>query len=454
MGPLAWLGFAAFAARPMVLPTSSGAQVRVLPRTDPEVVEVGVYENHVYAKDEVGTWRADGLRSARLDDVGGGIEFVVLRVANPSLTVEVHPIDEHHVELRLVPGHPEVVAPHAAPTLEALLADPARRPAARPDRALLPLMRDARPYGLDPSTLRLEIPEEPLDPRLIGVLGLEAEPTLEEIERYRTLLVRTEDPGLLRELNRRLGAAHAALKMSREAVYYFERAIDLGVATPALELARADAAFRTRDWATARDACEAAAALPDASAEEVLVCLAVLSEATLRPAPAETARALALVAERRTARFLVGDLLLKDGYGDEALPWLQGAATDFRGQSQEVAWLAAGDAALIAGDLDAAQLAYHRARHGVLDPILTLRETVVAMSKDGARNWSAWVPELVDVAESGGVAAPDAWYLFVAGARALRRRGVRGRRARGAVGPAPEGPHRRGRRPEARGRVW
>jgi hypothetical protein len=398
-------------ARPLTLETTVGAHLEVLPRTRPDVVEIGIYDNRAYLRRDVASWREDGLWTARLEDVGGGVEFVVLQLRDPSLVASVALVGPDTWELRLAPGVVELVPLGPVPTIDELLADPPRRPVPTPDRALLPLLRDARSYGLDPTTIRLDVPEPPVERQFRDQLGEPGPASWAEVERLRALLAGTEAPDVLAELFRRLGDAHAGLPLPREAMYYYGRADAVGGPTPSVLLARADAAFRVRDWKTARTSC-AAAARAGAPDEEVLLCLAVLSQATQHPAPAPTGRALAAVATRRTAKFLAGDLLLRDGYADEAWPLLEAAAKEMRGESREVAWLAAGDAALLRGDIEAARAAYHGARHGRLDPLLSLREDLVAMSLDGTRRWSAWVPSLVDWAEGGGVAAPDAWYLL------------------------------------------
>jgi hypothetical protein len=406
-----WWWCALASARPLLLETTTGARVEVLPRTRGDLIELAVYDNRAYLRRQVATWRAPGLSSARLDDVGGGVEFVMLSLREPDLVASVVEVSPLEWEIRLAPGVVELAPMGDVLSVEQLLARPPRRPAPAVERALLPLLRDARSYSLDPTTIRLEIPEPPPQEQHRDVLGEPQPASWDEIERLRALMPGTSEPDALSELFRRLGDAHSGILMPREAIYYYGRAEAVGHPSASALLARADAAFRIRDWGTARASC-AAAAETDAPHEEVLLCLAVVSQATLIPAPAETGRALAQVATRRTSRFLAGDLLLRDGYADEAWPLLESAAKDLRGEFREVAWLAAGDAALLRGDLEIAQQAYHRARHGRLDDLLSLREEIVAMSVDGTRRWAAWVPRLTAWAESGGVAAPDAWYVL------------------------------------------
>lgn len=406
-----WWWLATAQARPMVLETTAGARVEVLPRSREEAIELAVYDNRAYLRRQVASWRDPSMWSASLDDVGGGVEFVVLHLREPGLVPTVVETAPHVFTVTLVPGTVELLPLAPVPTVAELLADPPRRPAPTPDRALLPLLRDGRSYGLDPTTIRLGIPEPSLPDQHLDVLGEPGAPSWAEIEGLRARLRHVEDPEVLAEVYRRLGDAFAGLRMPREAIHYYGRAKALGATSPSVLLARADAAFRIRDWKTARASCAEAAEV-GAPEEEVLLCLAVLSQATLHPAPAPTGRALAAVASRRTSRFLAGDLLLRDGYADEAWPLLDAAADELRGEAREVAWLAAGDAALLRGDPELARDAYHRARHGRLDALLTLREDLVAMSLDGARGWSAWVPELMAHAESGGMAAPDAWWVL------------------------------------------
>lgn len=404
-----WLGSAL--ARPLGFETTAGARVEVLPRTRAEVVELAITDNRAYLRRTVAAWRDPALWGAHLDDVGGGVEFVVLHLRETDRVVRVVEVRPHHWELVLEPGLVELLPMSPVPTIDELLADPPRRPSPTPEGALLPLLRDARPYGLDPTTLRLEIPEPSPEEQHRDVLGAPGLPGWDEIERLRALAPSVADPDALAELYRRLGDAHTALGMEREAIYYYGRADAVGTPSAAVLLARADAAFRIRRWGVARASCADAAAT-DAPREEVLLCLAVVSQATAHPAPAPTGRALAAVATRRTSRFLAGDLLLRDGYADEAWPLLDAAAREMRGEAREVAWLAAGDASLLRGDPELAREAYHRARHGRLDPLLTLRETLVSMVLDGTRRWSSWVPELVDHAEGGGMSAPDAWWVL------------------------------------------
>lgn len=425
-----WFWSLAF-AKPLLLQTSAGARVEVLPRTQPDVVEVAIYDNRAYLRRDVASWRDDGMWTARLDDVGGGVEFIVVNLRRSAFVPKVRAVDKRTWEIRLVPGTPDLVPANPVPTIDELLADPPRRPMPLPDRALLPLLGDARTYGLDPTTIRLSPPDPDVSVQYWSVLGSPAPASWDEVERLRSLLLTVKDPPVLGELYRRLGDAHSALAMPREAIYYYGKAVESGGPSPSVLLARADAALRIRNWKVARSSCgdaaRLAAANPDRGGEgaeepglsfdvdvyeEVLTCLSVLSLATQHPAPALTGRALAAVATRQSSKFLAGDLLLRDGYVEEAWPLVAGAAPYLRGDSRQVAWLAVGDAAVLRGDLETAMAAYQGGGAGRLRDLMAIRQDLVAMSVDGVRRWSSWVPKLIDWGEGGGIAAPDAWFLL------------------------------------------
>lgn len=400
-------------AAPLELHTSTDARVVVMPRGDAYRAEIGLYGNHTWLRSTVASWRTEGLDHARLIEVGGGIAFIELALTDEHLVplVAAGEAGSWTVRLERRRGPPPVV--HEVPTVADVLADPPRRPAEPSNPLLAPLTGDGRAYGLSAPSIRLQVPQDdPAPPDgFQELLGRVDSPTWGDVERWRELVEQLEAPDEVALAYRRLAEAHVALGFPREGAYYYERAAETGVPTAGLWLGRADAALMVREWGTARDACTRAAELGGQD-EEVLTCLAILSEATGSPAPAVVGRALGAVATRRTARFLAGDLLLRDGYATDALPLLESAASEMREEAREVAWVAVGDAALLTGDVERAQHAYQTARHGRLDDLLRVREDMVAMLRDGVRRWPAWVPDLTAFADADGAAAPDALYLL------------------------------------------
>lgn len=397
-------------AKPLSLHPSHDATVVVLPRTQPDFIELGVYHNTAPIGVEVRTWREPSLVLARTVDAGGGTQFVVLEV-DPHIIAELTRSGDV-VTVTLRPGEPQVLESAPIPTIDELFDGLPRGMAPEPKIALTPLLRDARTYRLPSSAIHLDVD----DPGRVPPVGWEAldlveAPTLADVERWRLLLPSLEDGRLLNLAYWRLGSAHHSLGMHREAAYYFSRGEGVGFPPAAMFLRHADSAMQFGDHEQARAACQQAW-YRDADPERVLECLGALSLATGLPAPSQTGRALARVADTPTGELLAGELLLRDGFAEEAIAPLQSAVAKTMGPNQAFARLALGDAWLVLGEVDRAQEAYLTAPHDALAPILEVREVMVRMLRDGVRRWPAWVPELHALAAGGGPAGADALYLL------------------------------------------
>lgn len=235
-------------ARPLLLETTTGAHVEVLPRTRSEVIEVAVYDNRAYLRRQVATWRAPGLWNARLDDVGGGVEFVMLHLRDPDLVASVVEVSPVAWEVRLTRGwwssprwvrccrwtscsrgHPAV--PPRRPSAPCFPSSATRGATARPHDHPARNPRSRRPRS---NTARSSVSRSSRHGTRSSGSGrcCRAPPR----------------PNVLSELFRRLGDAHAGIRMPREAIYYYGQAEAVGQPSASALLARADAAFRIRDW--------------------------------------------------------------------------------------------------------------------------------------------------------------------------------------------------------------
>ncbi|MEQ1503688.1 MAG: tetratricopeptide repeat protein [Myxococcota bacterium] len=415
MGPVLLSAVATAAlSKPLLLHPSEHASVVVLPRASDTHVELGVYHNRSPIGLDVATWRAKGLDHARVVDTGGGTMFVMIELVDPNLLVRVVERDSAF-EVQFVPGTPRLVESRPHPTIEALFDGMPRRPAPAPEVAplLTPLIGDARTFVLPPEQIRLDVPQPGLrvPDEWADWLGPVEDPTWADIDRWRGLLPGLHDPDLYVVAMYRLGDAHRRLGLAREAAYYFGQGAQVGFPPAAMFLARADAALSVREWESARGACEQAW-YRDAPEELVVQCLGVLSLATNDPPPAETGRALGAIATLPVTRQLAGELLLRDGYPDEAIPLLRAAVDGLDADRSERAWVALGDAYVATGEVDLARRAYLSAPHRELGAVIDVRELMMRMVLDGVRRWPAWVPALTAEADRGGPAGADALYLL------------------------------------------
>jgi tetratricopeptide (TPR) repeat protein len=112
------------------------------------------------------------------------------------------------------------------------------------------------------------------------------------------------------------------------------------------------------------------------------------------------------------SRLLAGELLLRDGFAEQAIPMLFTAAQSLEDEERDIALVALGDAWLLTGDIGRAHQAYLSAPHRELTDVLAVREVLVRMLRDGARRWPAWVPTLEELAGAGGPGSADALYLL------------------------------------------
>jgi tetratricopeptide (TPR) repeat protein len=401
-------------AAPLELETSREARVVVLPRTEEEIVEIGVYGNRAPLREAIEAWRTPGLEHGRFVDRGGGTAFLVLQLSHPQLVAEVTRHGDGFL-VTLVKGEPELHSPREVLPLERLFEDLPRRPAPPSDAALVPMGREARTFGLDPSEIRLaaHAPEPHLPLDWVEELGPRPSPTLQDVARWRNLLPALQDqPDLMVVACWRLATAHQHLGLPREAMYYFRQGSTRGFPPAAMLLGLADSALAVGRWQEAREALEQAWHR-DAPEDQVLTGLAVLSLATAQPPPAETGRALAQAAHEPLQLLLAGELLLRDGYAEEAAEILQEAVKGPLGPTaQEIAWVALGDATLLSGRQQDAHRAYLSASHGQLDSLLRVRELALRMTQDGVRRWPSWVPDLRQFASREDAAGADALYLL------------------------------------------
>ncbi|MEZ4239385.1 MAG: hypothetical protein R3F59_25160 [Myxococcota bacterium] len=397
-------------AKSPTLHTSADAEVVLLPRTAPDRIEIGVYHNKVPIAIDVRSWKDPAIDYARAVDVGGGTSFVTIQLVDDGVVAQLLPAGTH-TEVRLVRGTPELVAPDAVPTVEALFEGVPRQTAPWPeDLALVPLLREARTFALPPDEHRMDIRPLDLHPGMPALAPV-PDPTWDDVARWRGTLPLLRDGATRSIANYRLGLAHKRLGLPREAAYYFARAGETGFPAPEVFLELADAAFASRQWDIGRKACRTAWER-GADDAQVLECLGVLALATDAPAAAPTARALAAATTRPRAQQLAGERLLRDGYAAEAAPLLLAAAEHLPPPSAERAWAALGDARLALGATESARRAFLATPHLTLEDELEVREVAARMLTDGVRRWPAWIPTLTGFADRGGPAGNDALYLL------------------------------------------
>ncbi len=402
-----WTGVAAA----LELHPSPDAKLYVLPQTRPGIVEIGVYENRAPLRQEVINWNAKELDFARAVDVGGSTTFVSVHLLREDRTLQLTKEDDHwRVDIRPA-ALPSLVPPQPV-TVEDLARGVLRRQVPPRDDLPLPLVGTARTFTLEPSSLTLGVgPIEMPDPPAAPPTSLDAvsAPTWGDVERWRSALPRTRQPTIRATLYVRLGQAHAALGLHREAAYYFGEAEKWVVAPPALHLARAEALIRSRQYQAARDECANAVASEDAA---VVRCFGAVALATAEPAPAEVGRLLAAVGDSPKDAWLAGELLLLDGYASEAAPLLRRAAEGLTGTLRAMAWTAAGDAELLLSHVPEARESYLTAQHDVFDSALTVREIATRMLDEGIARWPTYVPELNLIADRGGKGSWDALHVL------------------------------------------
>lgn len=407
-----WIGVALADPQKLELHPTPDAQVMLLGRTRENYAEIGVYNNHAPIGIDVRKWRpVDGLVYARFMDSGGGTQFVVLEVEDGRTVELVHYPDR--VELRIVAGEaPAPAGPLPVPSIEDLIAGVPFAPSEAPQIDLHPLLGNARTYGPRVPVVRLEVDEPELDlPPGWEQLAPVEHPTWDDIRRWQKALAAIEDPHLKMVAFYRLGDAHRAIGLPREARYYFEQASQLGMPPAAVLLRRAEAALMVRDYEDARYSC-LQAWRRDARDGQVLACLGLLSLQTGGPTPGETGRALAQAAQTTSERLVAGELLLRGGRFAEAVAPLQTAALAAHGSQLELVQIALGDAWLLQGEVDRAHKAYLDAPHVSLDGVIRARELMVRMIQDGVRYWPNWVPEIDALAREGGPQAAEALFLL------------------------------------------
>ncbi len=402
------------------LQLSPGAEVQQVPRVQPGRIELVIRGNRQDLEAQLEGVRVRFLEEADAWSVGGGtwlMEFQVAR-ADVVLTVEREEATDAAL-LSFKPGVPETVPPPAAaPPLAALLrGDLARNPAQHPALALHPLDGDAA-LAMDPTSYTLSAPIwQPELPNSweATLLKNHAYETGYTVDRYRHVLTDTLNPELEAYAFYRLGRAHLALELPREAAYYMNRVAGTDVEWPGpeVQLARAQAMLANGRWDEARERCADAAAA-GAREAEVLECLGVVSLATAAPAPSETARALARATGRPEALLLAGELLQKDHRHREALPLLQEAVDLLpEGAMHTMALINVGDAFLATRQFEQAREAW---RDAGLDRdaarVTALRQRTRQLVEEGAETWLANLPDLYRVKDRPDRAGAEALFLL------------------------------------------
>lgn len=403
---------------PLRLHATPGARVVALPRTDPQRLQWTVYENVVPLDDQLGLQRVNHLLGLDAVDLGGSTWVLTVWVDAPDV-VASWSADSHGLRFDFALGSPHVVPVHDPPSLSELLADQAVDPPAEPTQSgLHPLLGRASSVLLDPATVDPEFPV--WTPQLFGdhveLLHPPDHTDAYTLDTYRQGLVQTDDPYLIAASLYRLGQAHEALGMTREARYYYGAAQTQGRGAPALvtELAQARVALSNGAPETARAHCQSAAQAARPSQDrDVLACLALVSLETGHPAPGPTGRALARSSGRPIDLLLAGQLLVASGHPSEAAPLLDAAERSLPpGPLLRMAQATQGDAAFLQGDLDSARRHWTDAGpQGELGRTVWLRQRTVELVRTGPTTWTSILPDLVRFQDSDEPVAADAYYL-------------------------------------------
>lgn len=412
---LSWMALAVVPDGRIVIETTPGATVELLPGRTADTAELMVHGNVKPLDDQLHNQRTAHIDEAWATAIGGGAWFLSLHLRDPDLRVEVHAIDPVRWTIqtkrapRRDPPQPETI------TIAQLLGDEAiRRPARPASMALTPLLSDA--WQARAPSDRRPLPFEDWRPPLPNLADGPA--SLERIDALRAALASTQEPNQRAALLQHLALTHRDLGLNREASAYFDTAARYpGQRDPSTVLLhRADAALAIRRFDRARGYCNEAHE-QGAPPHAVLSCLGQIALATGSPAPSPTARALLRAEADADGHLLAAQLLLIDGRFDEAAAALDRLPRDAEHHPWREA--ARGDVALMLGDRDAAHAAWRSVEdtHTAAD-LPAVRLKLIALLDAAPTTWASAIPELRMLAEGDGPASVEALHLLSQIARA------------------------------------
>ena len=119
MGLMSLLMATAFAAQTpsvghVVLAPSADARIRILPRTDPQWVQVGIFENVLDLEPQVTQVAAQWLLDLKAESIGSGAWFLTFYVENEHIDVDWRELEDGRVRFELAPNHDVHPSPECA----------------------------------------------------------------------------------------------------------------------------------------------------------------------------------------------------------------------------------------------------------------------------------------------------------------------------------------------------
>jgi tetratricopeptide (TPR) repeat protein len=386
------------------LQVSPGAEVVQFPRAEPSRVDLALYHNRVGLDEQLDHRTTRHLTQAWASSVGAGTWFVTLHVDGPDVGV-TWALDGGTLRLTLAPGAPppSMAVPDALDIATLLDAPPPRRPLPPPSMALHPLWGDASTMTMAPEQAFVGMPKVST-PQVATYRS-----SLAAIDTYRDVWATAEEPETRAAALARIAIAYGNLDLHRDALHYFERALEMGRSDAPLVLAMARTQVAMGHAGAARSSCRYAARR-GAEPDDVLACLGGVALLNGSSSPSHLGRALAATTNDPHRRLLAAQLLLADFRHGEALPMLERLAEG--GDPRAAGSL--GDARFAAGDIPGAVEAWRGAARGAsLRESAKLRMRMAEMIQAGPGSFPEATPMLFALADQGGLVGAEAHYLLI-----------------------------------------
>lgn len=390
----------------VVMAPSSDARIRVMPRTDPQMVQVGVFDNVLDLEPQVKMVAAQWLLDLKAQSAGSGVWFLTFYVENDTINVTWEPLEDGRIRFDLTPTFDRDGVPDVRKwTLDQLITGEHERVILPPpNRAPLPLAGALNASLSDPSSALMRIPDwsELELPTVSRELKLPApKPTWADVSQYRRLMI---DPKTRHDrpvATYRLATTLSQLNHDREALVYAEQLLDSSEEFPAdlIHATVGKIAVNSSDWDLARESCQTAH-VNGAPPTWILDCMGAVSLATGSPPPAETAAAILQHQVDPLSRILAAQLLLIDGRNRDASLVLQQllpaiSSSDALAEWEGRAVMLLGDAFYGAGEVRAADEAWAAVSHRhAMYPIAQVRRIMADMAMEPVSKWQQFQLEL------------------------------------------------------------
>jgi len=412
------------AAGRVLVHASPGARVVAFPRSEANLIEVGIYGNRVSIPEQLEGRSAPWILDMDAQSIGGGTTFLTFHTTRDDLRLDWSTRGEDIV-FSLRPGSADVVLSSPFPPLDALFGRTlARRAAPAPGRALIPLSGDALTVTAAASAWPLRPPEwqvTGLNGDVSQVLSARSGDPWGDMAAERAVLRAAQNDVTRAAALYAIAERFRDLGLRRDELSYLDRVLEVDGPwdRSTLYLRRASALIAVRRYDEARGSCRAAWTTGRAQVTDALVCVGLVSLATSEPPPSEAGRALARASNVPEHRLLAAELLLLDNRSAEALELLEGLPATLDGPLQRLAYANIGDARYAVGDAEGAELAWRDAGYqGELGRVLSLRIRMMHMTQQLAPTWAAELPYLRSVSEGKGAAAAEALFLIAQIAKA------------------------------------